>query len=142
MSIQVTAPHGYRWREGAYEVWVLERGCRLKQGESSASAERAVLWIDRERAEPGQAKVLAYLDGHVDLRLVRDGRRAGVTDRTWFGRFYTRRGVTMEVARIDRPPEPKPAIYETARQQTSPDVGGEARGAAGELAEPTPGGLP
>lgn len=91
--ITIAAPQAARWRSGAYDVWQIRGGCRIRQGALIAQARDAVLWV-----EPGDdtrpTKIIAYLEGEVTLTHHRNegsaesNRPDQFRDRLWFGRFY------------------------------------------------------
>ena len=113
----IQADSAQRWTQGEYEVWVLEGQCSLRQGPSTAVADRAVIWI--ERAKPGlqnENRVLAYFEGRV--RIERPSKTEGnpirVTDSQWFGRFTTAGAIRVDAGRELPIPPQKPEIYERA----------------------------
>jgi len=114
-----TADEGTRFEQGAYEVWSLRGNCQLTQGARQAQARSAVLWIDRAAAQhTGVTKVIAYLEGDVDVRSRRgQGETAPMrlTDNTWLGRFYTVTNAGVRVRRLgdgSNQPPPRLANYE------------------------------
>jgi len=120
-SIVVTAGAANHWREGAYEVWALRGDCRIAQGTSFAHSDEAVLWIDRaDPASSGQGKIIAYLEGGVEVELHRDGEKAAMTDRAWLGRFYTAGEIRLQVPYVAGEPDVKPAVYHRGMQHRYP----------------------
>jgi hypothetical protein len=118
--ISVKAQQGHRWRQGTYDVWLLEGACRIEQGEISAQGDEAVLWIDTSRVSEGfPTKVICYLEGGVTVEFSRrDVPHAGtgrpqrsMEDRTWLGRFFTLGEVEFQVALTEGEPSVKPAVF-------------------------------
>ncbi len=111
--INVAAQTGNRWQVGAYEVWVLRGDCVIQQGNGYARCQEAVLWIDRAEAiEQRPNKIIAYLEGAVEI--VHDRRPGGprLQDKTWFGRFQSSAGVEVRTGTVAGKPEATPAIYQ------------------------------
>ena len=66
--IRISGSRASRWTEGAYEVWLVDRGCRITQGSYTAEGDQALLWIERNASpEPGFSRVLAYFEGNVAI---------------------------------------------------------------------------
>ena len=112
-TISVAADRAIRWREGSYDVWVLEGKCLVNQELTYARSARAVLWIDREGAESGKpTKVIAYLEGDVRIN---SGKTSTIEDQTWFGRFYTTSGVSVSApVTAGTPREKSLPVYQRA----------------------------
>jgi hypothetical protein len=111
--IVISAAGANHWREGAYEVWLLEGGCRIDQGAGSARGRQAVLWIDHAGPlERRPSRVIAYLEG--DVAVESDGRRGAprLTDQTWIGRLHTERAVEVHAARIVAEPLLRSPVYQ------------------------------
>ena len=134
-SISVKAQTGHRWRQGIYDVWLLEGSCRVQQGEISAQCEEAVLWIDSSRVADGfPTKVICYLEGGVMIDFSRHASPHAWTgsstrtlkDHTWLGRFFTLGEVEFQVALTDGEPAVKPAVFHR---------GVETRGTKGGIEE-------
>jgi hypothetical protein len=59
-KITVMAGSAMRWREGAYDVWLLSGNCVIQQGASTARSEQAVLWIENNTTdESARNKIIA-----------------------------------------------------------------------------------
>ena len=112
--ISVEAEHAYRWREGEYEVIVLRGDCRVAQGTMAAVANEAVLWIDRNPQGPFAVKIIAYLDGGVDVTTAGPSG-ARFHDQTWLGRFFTRQDIRFAIQRPESMPDVLPKVYGRAR---------------------------
>jgi len=120
-SIVVTAEAANRWTEGAYEVWALRGHCRIVQGASFAQSDEAVVWIDRHNpASPGQSKIIAYLEGGVEVEFHRGQEKASMTDRAWLGRFCTVGEIGLQVSYVAGEPDVKPAVYHRGMQHRYP----------------------
>ncbi|MEN6457951.1 MAG: LPS assembly protein LptD [Thermoguttaceae bacterium] len=121
--ISITAPVGNQWQLGSYEVWLLRGGCVIRQGQHTAHAREAVLWIDRaEPTDPRPNKVIAYLEG--DVQITADARPGTpkLTDQTWFGRFLTAGHVEVRAAQSFGRPATLPAIYWRGMERRTPDT--------------------
>lgn len=124
-AIEVRAQRGQTWREGRYEVWLLEGAVELRQGEVAATSGSAVLWIDRNDAAGDEpSRVLAYLDGAVRIDFERrasphraTGRAAqSLEDRRWYGRFHTFHEIEVQVQRQADLATRRGVLYELAWQ--------------------------
>ncbi len=133
--INITAQAGNRWQEGAYEVWILRGNCQVQQGLGVARCEEAVLWIDRSGAShaspfapptanqpPPPQKVIAYLEGNVELLFDSRPGAPRVVDRTWFGRFFSSATVDVRATMVAGKPDVAPPIYQRGMQRRSPEV--------------------
>ena len=117
--IRISAQAGNHWQTGSFDVWILRGNCVIQQGKAAASGGEAVLWIDHAASagegdspifvdtkigtvpgavEQRQSKVIAYLEGNVNVAT--DARPAAprLTDRTWLGRFSTSGTVDVRAA--------------------------------------------
>lgn len=74
--VSITAHSAMTWQQGTYQVWVLDGGCQLTQGHTTARAKNAVVWIDHsETFENGTFengafanrphRVIVYFEGEV-----------------------------------------------------------------------------
>ena len=119
--ISISAEAANRWQQGSYEVWLLKGHCRIVQGRDVVECQEAALWIDH--ALPGSrqpSKVIAYLEGNVALAL---HRRAAVrvTDKTWFGRFFTSGSIDIQAAVVAGRPDVLPGIYQRGMERRNPE---------------------
>ena len=120
-AIIIDAEAGNRWNRGEYEVWVLRGNCRISQGTSLARADEAVLWI--EHAMVGgrrRSKIIAYLEGEVDLRLDPHNGPARLTDNCWLGRFYASGPIQIGVLRAAGKPQAMPAVFQRGMERRRP----------------------
>jgi hypothetical protein len=147
--IRVTAQSAHRWRQGGYDVWLLEGNCLIEQGPTAARSRQAVLWVKQgESTSRSPTKVIVYLEGGV----VMDYRRSGAggssaqplagraTDSRWFGRFYTRVPIQMRVPSVGGELAVKPAIYQRGMARFDPEWAQSVQTAqfAEPIAAPTP----
>ncbi len=121
--ISITAQAGNQWQLGAYEVWLLRGDCVIQQGQRWARSREAVLWIDRaEPTEPQPNKVIAYLEGNVEI--VSDARPGAprLMDQTWFGRLLSAGRVEVRAAQVAGRPATLPAIYWRGMERRTPEA--------------------
>ena len=111
--LSITARGAQRWVQGAYDVWVLSGECVLKQGQTVAKSEEAVLWISQEEGPSGQrfSRVSAYLEGHVAIEFVDAQGRAEVKSASWLGEFVSSRTLRFDTPPPRVEPEQKPPVY-------------------------------
>ena len=96
--IAVSADAANRWKSGSYDVWLLEGNCRIQQGAADARCSEAVLWIERaEGDEKPESKIIAYLEGDVELARNSPSGPVRMKDRTWLGRFATKGEIQVYV---------------------------------------------
>ncbi len=120
--IVATAQAGNRWQLGSYEVWVLRGNCLIEQGKGYARCREAVLWIDHANAaEQRRHKVIAYLEGDVEVALDRRPGATRLTDRAWLGRFYSSADVRVRTAATAGKPEILPPIYWRGMERRTPE---------------------
>ena len=113
-----------RWELGSYDVWLLQGNCRIVAGAVSVRSDEAVLWIDR--AAPGsrqESKAIVYVEGNVLVEDVRGGRPARLSDRTWFGRFYTSGEIDVAAGIVAGRPDVLPEVYQRGMDRRNPSVG-------------------
>ena len=114
-TIRISGSRASRWTEGAYEVWLVDRGCRITQGSYTAEGDQALLWIERsESPEPGFSRVLAYFEGNVAIDPGARGGRVRQTSPAWYHRFATSRSVDVQVAQVVAPPAVQPPLVDRA----------------------------
>jgi hypothetical protein len=123
--IEVAADGGSHWVEGVYDVYLLRGNCYIHQGLTYARSQEAVLWIERGGigGEPPH-KVIAWLEGDVRIDYQPAGAQAApqakpaggarLTDKKWFGRFYSNLPVDVRPMKLSPPPSAKPEIYARA----------------------------
>jgi hypothetical protein len=119
-TIAISAQAGNHWQVGDYDVWLLRGNCSIQQGQTAAKCDEAVLWIDRaEPTEQKPNKVIAYLEGNVEIN-----SRAGnarITDRTWFGRYFSNAPVQVQAATTAGKPDTLPPVYWRGMERRSPE---------------------
>jgi len=123
--ITIAADRAQHWRQGTYDVWLLEGNARITQGDSQVRGPTAVVWIDdRAAAEPSQLKdVIAYFERD-PTQPVKLESGAGQTGRmespAWFGRFVTRSRVDTQLPMPGPEPTEKPPIVARGLAQFAP----------------------
>ncbi len=138
----VAADAASHWTEGSYDVYLLRGNCYINQGLTYAHSREAVVWI--ERGGPGGEpphKVIAYLDGDVTINYQQaesQNKAAGaatLTDKNWFGRFYSLHPIDVRPTKLEPPPTTRPEVYQraTARLGATSD-----RVQPAQFAEPVP----
>ena len=126
--ILITAQAANRWQMDSYEVWILRGDVRFAQGDDVANSQEAVFWIDHaETASRQRTKVIAYLEGDVRLRLLRDGQPIEIRDQKWFGRFYATREVRVQAGVVAGKPNVLPEIYQRGMDQRNPEFADSLR---------------
>lgn len=119
--VAVTAEAGNHWIEGSYEIWLLRGNCRLRQGETEARGQEAVLWISNAQNDRAELrKVTVYLEGSVTVVAPRNGSTTRITDTQWLGRFTTRQAVEVRAGVVAGEPKPIPPVYERAMAERDP----------------------
>lgn len=144
--IRISADRAYRWRQDGEDVWLLQGGCEIAQGETTIRGEEAVAWIERPEEKGGAIeRVAAFVSRGVVIdqrgKAGGGGREDGRTpsgaesqvpgprapsdkDRQtavpWFGRLYSDRAVEFQVRQILGEPPVKPALYQAAVERRSP----------------------
>ena len=121
--IVIRAQAANQWQQDKYEVWLLRGDCRLLQGEDVAVCQEAVFWIEHAPAGSHErSKVIAYLEGNVGVRLVRNHQPVEIRDQKWFGRFSTVREVQVSAGIVAGKPNVLPGIYQRGMEQRKPEV--------------------
>ncbi len=94
--IAVSADAANRWTEGSYDVWWFRGNCRIQQGGADAGCREAVMWIKRadDDRQP-ESKIIAYLEGDVEVTRAGQSGPIKVKDQTWLGRFETDREIQV-----------------------------------------------
>jgi hypothetical protein len=119
--VVVAADAASHWTEGSYDVYLLRGNCYVNQGLTYARSQQGVVWIERGGAhgEPPH-KVIAYLEGDVTINYqqgesqTKAAGAATLTDRSWFGRFYSLQPIDVRPAKLEPPPPARPEVYQRA----------------------------
>ncbi len=132
-NIVITAQRGHHWRQGAYDVWLLDGACRIRQGDTEAQSDQAVLWVDQSPPESGvPTKIIAYLEGKVLIDFGHRGAAHRATgksartleDDTWLGRFFTLGQIDYRLPVIEGEPSVKPAVFQRGVESRDPTRSG------------------
>ena len=126
----MAADGGSHWVEGAYDVYLLRGNCYINQGLTYARSREAVLWIERggagrRAAAQGDRLSRRRRDDQLSSRPAQAahesrGDRATLTDKTWFGRFYSvHAGRRAADASSTPPPAAKPGSVTARRGRAS-----------------------
>ncbi len=139
--LRIVAATAHHWTEGVYDVWWLEGNCTITQGQSTARAKHAVLWVERGGPFGNPPfKLLTYLEGDVSIEtggnaaVATTGAAAGgaakpaatakpvvhLRDERWFGRLYSTSEPAFLVPSPGAEPDPKPAVYTNAVAARNP----------------------
>ena len=87
-----------------------------------AVCQEAVFWIEHAAAASHRrTQVIAYLEGNVGVRLVRDREPIEIHDQKWFGRFFTIRDVQVYAGIVAGKPNVLPDIYQRGMNQRNPE---------------------
>ncbi len=145
--IVLAADGASHWTEGVYDVYLLRGNCYINQGLTYARSREAVVWIERGGVggEPPH-KVIAYLEGDVAINYQQSGLQgkaagaATLTDKTWFGRFYSVLPVDVRPMKLEPPPTARPALYDhaVAARDPAPPLGVQKAQFAEPIAPPPP----
>ena len=123
--LSIAATQASRWTEGAYDVWHLTGGVTIRQGQTEAEANEAVVWIEQPPPvlAPAEAStgpplrtVLVRLAGTVSVQTFNPEKTAGpetatIRDDRWAGRFWIIRDPQLTFDSIV-PASGRPAVYE------------------------------
>ncbi|MEK6235099.1 MAG: LptA/OstA family protein, partial [Planctomycetales bacterium] len=103
-AIRIQSDRAHTWKEGSYQVWLLQGSCRIEQGDRLTTCREAVLWLERvDHPDGSEDRILAHLEGHVQIQ----GADVRLTERVRFARLLTRAGIQIHV----------PQVYEVAATQ-------------------------
>lgn len=120
-AISFGAQHACRWNQGAYEVWLLQGKCFVKQGEMNARSNEAVLWVKRNgNFADLQNTVIAYFEGDVHVDYQRAGFPYQLNDRAWLHEFYSTAPLDVQAANPQPEPPVKPPFYANALAARDP----------------------
>ncbi|MCE3016583.1 MAG: organic solvent tolerance protein OstA [Pirellula sp.] len=122
-NVNVFARQGTKQQQGVYETITLVGGVKIYQGSVSATAEEAVLWIDRSLPESvyeQQArKTIVELKGNCEVSL---GEGQVLKDDQWMGRLFSQMEPTIQADIWSEPIGPPPTLSWNKTQNTKPDV--------------------
>jgi hypothetical protein len=119
--ISINAEAANRWKSGNYDVWFLQGNCRIKQGSSNAVCREAVLWIEQPVAgQQSEQKIIAYLEGDVDLTHNGPAGPVKIQDKTWLGQFATNGEVQIYAVQVADEPTVMPPIYKRGMARRNP----------------------
>jgi lipopolysaccharide export system protein LptA len=128
VEIAIDAESSSAWQEGRAEVLHLRGKVRIKQGLREVRGDEAMVWILPPLDPQEPRRMIAYLEGNVQL----DDRRAGEPHATskaatqsyraehWFGRLDTFERIQTPSASVAGEPLSKPAIYRRAAALREP----------------------
>ncbi len=131
--IAITAQAANRWQMDNYEVWIMRGDVRFAQGDDVANCQEAVFWIDHAETASGaparvsRTKVIAYLEGEVNVQLVRDRDPVKIHDKKWFARFYTIADVQIRAGVVAGKPTVLPEIYQRGMDKRNPEFADSLR---------------
>jgi len=113
--ITISAEEAWSWQERRYEVWHLRGRAVIRQGLKQASGDEAVLWILRSSKFDEPSRVIAYLEGEVQIDDARGSSAPqSYRDKAWFGRFETRSRIELNAPMAAVEPSSRPPIYRRA----------------------------
>lgn len=127
--IAASADRAHRWRQGSYDVWWLRGHCRVSQGETTARAQEAILWVRAgDPAKQRQDLAIVYLEGDVVLDVARipsrenrEPRSDRVVQPHWLGEFVSVFPVRVDVANPAGEPTAKPGIFQRGMARREPN---------------------
>ncbi len=125
-KVQLAADNISHWLQGESEMLHLQGNVVLNQGEISATADEAIIWIQSgNESEPNLKKLITYLEGQpVTVRVARQGEshqhtgfsEDAIVDRVWHGRFYSLHPI--QTSQSSQPlAGPPPPAYERAHRR-------------------------
>jgi hypothetical protein len=143
--IRITADEARRWREGAFDVWLLSGGCEIRQGEVVATSREAVLWVNLgDPVLKTPSKIIVYLERDVVIDFSH-GRQAHsitrrrahtITEKTWLGRFHTVAGIDFDVPVEGRSSQSEPPVVRRGVEARQTEFQGTVRQV--QLTQPQP----
>lgn len=119
------------WQVGQYEILHLTGPAYIKQGNFSASANEAVLWVEKPNPSSNQQakKVIVYLEGQIVIERDRNfgtevalpveersGKSDRMVDERWLGRLYTQYTVDLNQSVEPLTNRAIPEIFERSKQ--------------------------
>jgi hypothetical protein len=133
--VRITGYKARHWRKGIFDVYVVEGNVHLTQADQSATAGKAVFWVDRsEPFSDRPTKVIAYFEGEVTVTDAGvDGRLQKLRDKDYLYRYLTRSRVDIDIGSMregeagDVQGGSKPTLYERGlHRRMPPEDGGVA----------------
>jgi hypothetical protein len=119
--IAISAEAANRWKSGSNDVWLLRGNCRIQQGAADTRCSEAVLWIERaEGDQKPESKIIAYLEGDVEIARSSLSGPARLKDSKWLGRFTTKGEINVYAGQVAGEPAVMPPIYERAKERRNP----------------------
>lgn len=126
--IVVSASQAAQWRQGQYEVWLLQGDCLVEQAGHAVRGTEAVLWIKRAELDGDPYHtVLAYVEGDVSISGGSGPQAYRLSDQSWSGERASLRGVDVRVTNPGPEPPTKPQVYLNAVARRDPYAGGVIR---------------
>ncbi len=140
--IVISAERANRWRQGQYDVWLLRGNCTIHQGANRCRSRDAVLWVkqgeplasgdvdeeqtEAQQKESGRHKIIAYLEGDVQIEAGRREQRPqqplnSQGNRGWLGRFYTTSPIEFNTPPPGPEPPLKPTVFQNAMERRNPE---------------------
>lgn len=117
--ILIQGRDGQHWRQGEYEVWIVD-SCEIHQHSTHVKAAQAVLWVDRDQSRAdAPSQIIVYLEGEVDIRreeLSADGyvTRPLLQSSVWLGRCHTTANLELRIERVSGETTVRPSVYQRA----------------------------
>jgi lipopolysaccharide export system protein LptA len=147
--IEIRADAARKWSlDEQTEVWLLQGGVQVRQGETVGTAREGVLFVQRHAAS---YYIQAHLEGDVEIVREKEGQAARLTDHDWFGTFQTIDDLKITTPPPGPEPKDKPQVYGTAmmrrnayregvvkQAQFTQPAGPATRGDPAAAAEPLP----
>ena len=143
--IQIHADAACRWKEGEYEVWLLQGNCRITQGNTVAYAADGVVWLnlnehsavleDPFQGQPSIETALVYLEGDASVHFQRGGSThsesgkaaQSIYDQQWFGRFRSSGGIHVHVGLLRGKPATDLPTLRRAKSYRRNDLSGQVQ---------------
>ena len=122
-NVNVFARQGTKQKQGIYETITLVGGVKIYQGSVSATADEAVLWIDRSLPESvyeqQPRKTIVELKGKCEVSL---GEGQVLKDSQWMGRLFSNIEPSIQADIWEEPIGPPPALTWTRGQSEKGEV--------------------
>jgi hypothetical protein len=121
-GLHLTADRGTEQAQGDYQVYQLEGSVRIVQGNFTAHAESAVVWLERPASDPaslGLYKAILSLEGAVVVRWAGEHR---LQDERWMGRLFASDQPSIAVGQWTPASSPPPLLRWESSQAAVPAV--------------------